>query len=39
MTIGPIGYGNMSGCNCLNPEDVGPKLNLFLKMTNTLEKY
>ena len=39
VTIGPIGYGNMSGCNCLNPEDVGPKLNLFLKMTNTLEKY
>ena len=39
VTIGPVGFGNMSGCNYLDPEDPGPKLDLFAKMTNTLERY
>ena len=37
--MGPFGFGNMSGCNYLDPEDPGPKLDLFAKMTNTLERY
>ena len=39
VKIGPVGYGNMSGCNCLNPEGPGPTLNVFSKMTNTLKSY